>query len=147
MTQFFAAAGGLFALLTFIHFFGDWLFQTQFEAINKSKSRRVRARHCTIYTLFFVPVLAMLTTTFVSFLACIVILWGSHYVIDTYVPVLLWARYLRKIARLQKADEEEELGEAFVSLWKEPVYPILFIAVDQIFHLMFLWPVVLFILL
>jgi len=36
---------------------------------------------------------------------------------------------------------------AFAQLWKDPVYPILFITVDQILHLAFLWPVVLLIIL
>lgn len=147
MLEFFVAAGSLFAMLSFIHFFGDWLFQSQFEAINKSKSWKVRARHCAVYTLFFIPVLYLMTNSLIIFLACVAILWTSHFVIDTYIPVALWAIYIRRIAELRQANNQEEVFKTFASLWKEPVYPILFIAVDQILHLTFLWPVIYLILL
>jgi len=146
MIEFFAAAGGLFALLTFIHFFGDWLFQSQYEATNKSKNTKIRALHCTIYTAFFVPMFWILGVTSYTFIICVAILWVSHFVIDTYIPVILWAHYLRKIPEL-KQFWDTELEFTFIQLWKKPVYPILFITVDQILHLTFLWPIVFLILL
>lgn len=158
MIEFFSAAGGLFALLAFVHFFGDWLFQSQYEALHKSKNAKIRARHCLIYTLFFVPVLYFAGVTNWIFAISLVVLWGSHFIIDTYIPVVLWAKYLRRIPDLQasalKGQSEDgtvswgiDLETQFQRLWYQPVYPILFIMVDQILHLTFLWPIVLLILL
>jgi len=156
MIEIFAAAGGLFTMLAFVHFFADWLFQTQHEAMHKHNDRRVRARHCTIYTVFFIPVLLILGMSPWLYASALAILWASHFIIDTYIPVLLWAKYMRKIPALDEKGRgfwDSSIGDvigsqkAFAQLWKEPVYPILFIAVDQILHLSFLWPVVFLILL
>lgn len=156
MIEFFAAAGGLFAMLTFVHFFADWLFQTQHEATRKHKDWKVRAWHCLVYTAFFIPVVLALAPTAWALGGSLAILWVSHFVIDTYIPVFLWAKYMRKISDLNPTGrkfndtmlKDLTVGqEEFARLWKLPVYPILFIAVDQIFHLAFLWPVVFLILL
>jgi hypothetical protein len=147
-----AISGGLFAFLTFIHFFADWVFQSQFEAVNKTKNSLVRARHCTIYTAFFVPAILLIGLTGWQIPVALLTLWLSHYFIDTYVPVFLWARWFRKIPELQKKNLSiksehcsfnKDEKQVFAELWSQPVYPILFIAVDQIFHLTFLWVVVL----
>ena len=156
MIEFFAAAGGLFAMLTFVHFFADWLFQSQYEASHKHNDWKVRARHCTVYTVFFVPIFLMLGVPIWPALGAISILWVSHFGIDTYIPVFLWAKYMRKIPVLNEGGpgfwntqirHMLDGQKAFAESWKKPIYPILFIAVDQILHLAFLWPVVLLILL
>lgn len=92
-----ARTGGVFSLLVFWHFVADWAFQTHKEAMAKAKDRVVRLIHCLKYGAAFVPVLLFLG------------LWGdhrydvslcllvaSHYVIDSYVPVVLWAKHLRR---------------------------------------------------
>lgn len=147
MIQFFAAAGGLFAMLSFVHFFGDWLFQSQYEATHKSKNTGVRARHCTIYAAFFLPVLLFLGVSNSVLVASLAILWVSHFVIDTYIPTVLWAKYLRRVPKLRDAKDKLATTRTFIELWSQPIYPILFITVDQILHLTFLWPVVFLILL
>ena len=139
MINIIALFGGLFALFSFVHFFADWIFQSQREAQNKHKNPKIRAIHCTIYTLFFVPLILILTTVTWKVAVCLSILWISHFIIDTYIPVFLWARYMRKIPELQGDSAKEE----FVALWQKPVYPILLIAIDQISHLTFLWAVTL----
>ena len=132
--------GGLFSVFAFVHFFSDWIFQTNHEAINKHKDMFIRARHCTIYTIFFVPLLLLLTTVLWKVIISIMILWFSHYIIDTYIPVYLWAKHMRKIPHLNCLSAEPK--EKFKELWLKPVYPILFIVVDQILHLLFLWPAI-----
>lgn len=143
MLELFSIAGGLFAVLTFVHFFADWLFQSHFEATNKHKNAKVRAWHCLIYTIAFIPILLVMDVSVTAMIISLFILFISHFFIDTYIPVYLWAKYLRKAPPLQK----ENLGnktemQAFAEMWSNPVYPILFIAVDQILHLTFLWPVI-----
>jgi hypothetical protein len=96
----FALAGGLFSALTFIHFFVDWICQTHAEAMAKHNNAKVRARHCLIYTLGFVPLL--LTFTYVGALTllelsiCLLILFVSHFIEDTYLPVVYWTLYARR---------------------------------------------------
>jgi hypothetical protein len=107
-----AILGGIYVLLAFWHFPADWLFQSQKEALAKAKDHLVRARHCTVYTLLYVPLLLLLRTRVhegifdygpnvetmlgYQFWASLAILWVSHFIIDTYWPVMMWAKYLRR---------------------------------------------------
>jgi hypothetical protein len=43
-----------FISLVFVHFIMDWLFQTNYQALNKSKHFNVLLTHSTIYTLGFI---------------------------------------------------------------------------------------------
>lgn len=79
----------------------------------------------------------------IAMVTSLLVLFVSHFIIDTYIPVYLWAKYLRRAPQLQNAALGEKTGnQVFGEMWGSPVYPILFIAVDQILHLTFLWPVV-----
>lgn len=140
MLEFFATAGGLFAVLAFIHFFADWIFQTHREATNKHNNPFIRGRHCLVYTAAFVPFMLLIGISGWSLLVSIATLFLSHFIIDTYVPVFLWARYMRRVPALIKSTDKQT---TFKQLWEQPVYPILFITIDQICHLTFLWPIVL----
>lgn len=93
-------AGGLLSILTFIHFFVDWIFQSHAEAMVKHNNWKVRAKHCAIYTLGFVPLLVYFFM--LHFLTpwelglSIAILFISHFCEDTYIPVFWWARFIRR---------------------------------------------------
>jgi hypothetical protein len=107
-----AQVGGVFAVLVFWHFFADWVFQSHKEAMAKAKNHLVRARHCVVYTVLFIPLLLLLSVRegqdvlggtgtasleiTSSFYISLAILFFSHFVIDTYIPVMLWAKYLRR---------------------------------------------------
>src|SRR5690348_3766544 len=91
-----ALAGGLFAAFTFVHFVVDWIMQTHAEAMAKHNNWKVRARHCLIYTVGFVPLMWYLNFTMVQWVVGLNILFWSHFVEDTYIPVFLWAKYIRK---------------------------------------------------
>jgi len=102
-----ALMGGVFAILAFWHFPADWLFQSHKEALAKAKNHLVRARHCLVYTAIYVPVLLLLRlrinpydglhlASLDNFWWCLAILWVSHFIIDTYWPVMMWAKYLRR---------------------------------------------------
>jgi len=113
-----ALLGGVFVLLAFWHFPADWLFQSQKEALAKAKDHLVRARHCTVYTLLFVPLLLLLRVRIHGdifgngddielvlgwqFWTCLAILWVSHFIIDTYWPVMMWAKYLRRAPEFKR---------------------------------------------
>lgn len=93
-------AGGFLSILTFIHFFVDWIFQSHAEAMVKHNNWKVRAKHCAIYTLGFVPLLIFIFLH--NFLTpwelglSIAILFISHFCEDTYIPVFWWARFIRR---------------------------------------------------
>lgn len=103
--------GALFSLFVFWHFVSDWVFQSQKEALAKAKDRKVRAWHCLKYTAPFAPLLSLFRIRTSSdmfsgpevdlalgwqFYTALAILFVSHYIIDSYVPVMLWAKYLRR---------------------------------------------------
>jgi hypothetical protein len=98
------------------------------------------------------------------FWTALAILWTSHFIIDTYWPVMMWAKYLRRApqfkdvvtpferARLnaQRKGWEDKVvdkvyydsdEEAFKAFFMTPLGGLLCIVMDQLFHLAFLWPV------
>jgi hypothetical protein len=124
----------LFVVLVFLHFIADWVFQTHFEAVNKTKNAYIRFIHCVIYaTLVTVPLTFIVPLSLTGGILAYVTLLVSHFIIDTYIPVYLWAKYLRRIPNLTK--------ENFASHFKHPVHVILFIMIDQLAHISFLWVV------
>lgn len=88
--------GGYFALLTLLHFTVDWVFQSHDEAMAKSRDRAVRLKHCAVYTLPFALVMTASTWSFWPCLGACALLLVSHFVEDTYLPVLWWAKYVRR---------------------------------------------------
>lgn len=189
-----ALAGGLFAILTFIHFVVDWIFQTHAEAMVKHNNAKVRARHCAIYTSGFVPLLLAFVwfsvLTPLQFIACVLILFVSHFVEDTYLPVFYWALHVRRPPEVRwtiklvngcgwlydpndelwkplslslddtsnqwrldlacsvkdtetcKAANKQLALRGFMEFVNTALGKILMIAVDQIIHLAFLFPII-----
>lgn len=152
-----ALAGGLFAVLTFIHFFVDWIFQSHSEAMVKHNNPKVRAKHCLIYTLGFVPFMWLCGFTFWEWVISLNVLFWSHFIEDTYLPVYLWAKYIRRPSEMTTSHHETYMREdgsmaskvlppdpkwGFVEFIKTPLGKILMITIDQIIHLCFLWVLV-----
>jgi hypothetical protein len=152
-----ALAGGLFAIMAFIHFFVDWIFQSHSEAMIKHNHPWIRAKHCLIYTVGFIPLMCFLKYSFWEWLIALNVLFWSHFAEDTYLPVFLWAKYIRRPSemtepwketytrvdgsaafRVHPPDPKRGFGE-FV---QTPIGKILMIAIDQIIHLTFLFPLV-----
>lgn len=94
-----ALAGGLFAILALVHFVVDWVFQSHSEAMVKHNNPKVRAKHCAIYTLGFLPLFYLFGFEWWEWLIGANVLFWSHFVEDTYVPVFLWAKYIRRPPR------------------------------------------------
>lgn len=149
--------GGLFAVFAFVHFFVDWIFQSHSEAMVKHNDRRVRTKHCLIYTIGFVPLMWVLGFTPWEWVIGLNILFWSHFIEDTYIPVYLWARFIRRPPEMTdpwkeqytRADGEvafkvhpPDPKQGFVEFVKTPLGKILMIAIDQIIHLSFLFPLV-----
>lgn len=147
-------AGGLFALLSFVHFFVDWVFQSHAEAMVKHNNPLIRAKHCLIYTAGFAPVLCVLGFSFWELLISLNILFWSHFVEDTYIPVYLWAKFIRKPPEMFKPSTTTDITDGYIHVSppdpkkgfgefvQTPLGKILMIAIDQIVHLAFLWPIV-----
>ena len=91
-----ALAGGLFSIMAFIHFFVDWIFQSHSEAMVKHNHPWIRAKHCLIYTIGFIPLMCFLKYSFWEWLIALNILFWSHFAEDTYIPIFLWAKYIRR---------------------------------------------------
>ncbi len=140
-----AKVGGVFALLTLCHFVADWVFQSHDEAMAKSRNALVRARHCLVYTVLCeVAIGAMVPLTWPVGVFIAIVLWLSHFLEDSYMPVYMWARYIRKPPEMTNKVSEEVPGielARFIRFVETTLGKILLIAIDQIVHLMFLIPV------
>jgi hypothetical protein len=155
MIDLLAKAGGIFSLLVFFHFAVDWLFQSHDEAMAKSSNWRVRWRHCEIYTFPFIPVMWLLKLTYIEMAIGILVLFFSHFFEDTYYPVLLWVKHIRKPPHFNPKSHFNPVGhhmpdfnskeadvERFKAFVSTPLGIILVIAVDQIIHISFLFVIV-----
>ncbi len=147
-----ALAGGLFSILVFIHFFVDWIFQSHAEAMVKHNNPKIRAKHCLIYTIGFVPFMALFHLSWVEWLFALNLLFWSHFCEDTYIPVYLWAKYVRRPPEMIEPRKQTGLDgyvsvlppdpkAGFVEFIQTPMGKILMIAIDQIIHIAFLLPI------
>ncbi len=147
-----ALTGGLFSILVFIHFFVDWIFQSHAEAMVKHNNPKVRAKHCLIYTIGFVPFMALFHLSWMEWLFALNLLFWSHFIEDTYFPVYLWAKYIRKPPEMFKpitvtyTDGYTKVlppstRTGFLEFINTPMGKILMIAIDQIIHIAFLFPI------
>lgn len=128
---------GLFPILVFNHFVVDWIFQSHDEAMRKSTEPWIRARHCAVYTAGFGPLLWLLHWDVTRLFVASQILFWSHFFEDTYLPIYYWARYIRRVPVVQ------ERGLLGFKQWAgTPLGILLIVAVDQIVHIAFLWPLV-----
>lgn len=147
-----STVGGLFALLSFWHFVSDWGFQSHNEAMKKASDNHVRARHCTIYTVLMSPLVYVLCGPTATLWVSLALLWASHFLIDTYIPVYLWAKHIRRAPAFNTTSEaidlfskkkfadDTDLGR-LTAMGRDPLGLILMIVVDQVFHLFFLLPI------
>jgi len=149
-----AMAGGLFAVFAFVHFLVDWIFQSHAEAMVKHNNPWIRAKHCLIYTVGFVPLLWAVHFSFWEWVIGLNILFWSHFCEDTYIPVYLWAKYIRRPPEMTRPSTQVRTEDGYISVAapdpkkgfvefiQTPLGKILMIAVDQIIHLTFLFPIV-----
>jgi len=139
----------LFSLAVFWHFVSDWFFQSHTEALTKSRDDFVIAWHCLKYSvMFMIPVCWIgLGGSAMLCLLNLNILYWSHYFIDSYIPVMWWAKFLRKYPTFHGDSttlDDKNLSdlEAFKLMAATPLGLILIITIDQLLHIAFLIPVV-----
>ncbi len=112
-----------FIWLLVAHLLGDWIFQTDYQALNKARGGLNRAliTHCLTYTLTFMPVF-WLSGISLGWLAFIFV---AHVFIDRRAPVI-W--FLKRV----KGMSDEALKKAFFMV----------IMTDQVIHVVTLVVVV-----
>lgn len=144
--------GGLLAILTFIHFFTDWIFQSHSETMVKHNNPKIRAKHCLIYTAGFVPFFLVCQFSWAEWLVALNILFWSHFYLDTYHGVFLWAKYIRRPPEMTEPRKHVGVDgytfvlppdpkAGFVDFVQTTLGKILLIAIDQISHITFLIPI------
>jgi hypothetical protein len=133
-----ALMGGIFSVLTFIHFFVDWIFQSHAEAMVKHNNPKIRAKHCLIYTVGFVPFFLFCNFSWIEWIIALNILFWSHFCEDTYIPVMIWAKYIRKPPEMNPPADPIK---GFIEFVNTPLGKILMIVIDQIIHILFLFPI------
>lgn len=143
-------AGGLLFILTLIHFFLDWTFQTQKEAMEKHDNPIVRAKHCLIYSFGFSPIMLIMNFSILELFIGLAILFVSHFILDTYIVVFLWLKYIRK--PYEKYEMYENInGKTIYNSFNEEYFRefvntqlglILALVIDQITHIICLIPIV-----
>jgi hypothetical protein len=110
----------LFDKLLVAHLVGDWLLQTEWQALNKSKNYRALFSHIAVYSLIMLGVLVA-DFGFQNIYAYIVVamLASSHALLDRGWPVIRFMKTFRLI--VERKPER----------W-------LVMAVDQVIHVAFL---------
>src|SRR5208282_47685 len=147
-----ALMGGILAVLSFIHFFVDWIFQSHAEALVKHNNPKIRAKHCLIYTVGFIPLFLLCQLSWVEWLFALNVLFWSHFCEDTYIPVMLWAKYIRRPPEMTQPRQRTEVDgyvtilppdskAGFIEFIQTTLGKILMIAIDQIIHITFLIPI------
>jgi len=135
-----AEAGGALIVLMFVHFFADWVLQTDDMARRKAdESPWLLVVHSTVYAVAFIPILlhafrfspSLVASSFLALLM-------SHGAIDTYTPLWLWARLIRRPQEMR----DDPVG-GFTAWSSKPYGMLLTSGLDQFMHISFLVPVAL----
>ena len=117
----------VFAVFLVCHLAGDFLLQTDWQAVNKrgglsrnSDARRALVSHVSVYTLVFVPAIVWIASQkSVLALALLPVIFIPHLIQDDTRALMAWNRTVKKSA--------PPPGEA------------VYMAIDQAFHVIFLF--------
>jgi len=144
MIEYLADFGGLFALYMLWHFAVDFGAQTHAQGHGKSvrnaKGNGYLLAHCLTYTVLMVIPLYFFLPRW-DLLVAAVILWGSHMIGDTYWPVYLWYRFIRR-PPLPEGHAGWSMEAAGVRIRENPGDGVILMVVDQVYHLTFLLPMI-----
>ncbi|KFL63784.1 DUF3307 domain-containing protein [Bacillus cereus ATCC 10876] len=111
----------LFIVLYIGHKIGDYLLQTDYQAVNKKDNWIALISHCFIYTLA-VSIMAYVFVGFFNWTA-IFILFISHIIIDRKIFLNWWAKNIKRI----RDTEEPAVQPGLIELDQAFHYIILFI--------------------
>lgn len=117
----------VFAVFVVCHLAGDFLFQTDWQATHKHRglsrdreARRALLSHVTIYTLLFIPAIIWIATQkSPAAVALLPVIFLPHLIQDDARALMTWNRVVKRTAL--------------------PPGDAVYIAVDQAFHLVFLF--------
>ena len=115
----------LFEILFIVHLIMDFIFQRQWEGLNKHTRLKALIFHCSIYTIGFIPVFWFLNINFLW----LIVIFASHFIIGQN-SIVLWI--LEKL----KGVKEEKTSE---SIWT-----LLLIGTDQMLHVFVLILIIIF---
>jgi hypothetical protein len=113
----------VFIWLMFVHFIADWVFQTHDQATNKTKNWKYLLSHCLVYTAFFIIPFFIFKINLLWLIAIFLV----HVILDKR-SFLVWI--MKNIKKITLENVPEHL------------YYLLIITIDQIFHLLLLWIIV-----
>ncbi len=85
----------LFDWLLIAHLIGDWLFQTEYEVLNKAKGRffnQALWAHVIKYTACFVPVVYLFHLGWWP----LVPIFASHLWLDRRTPIIWWQKNIKR---------------------------------------------------
>lgn len=101
-----------------VHFIADFIFQSDWMAVNKSKHWDVLVIHVTVYTMTFWLFLAIFTTlSFVTIFYFLGVTWLSHYVTDW-----LTSRWTSRLWFIELEDAPLRGRGKNGFLWKGTIY-------------------------
>jgi hypothetical protein len=140
--------GGLMMLLVLIHTSSDFVFQSHASAMIKHNHPWVRAKHCLIYMASFLPFLIWWGLPVWQLVLAANILFWSHFAIDTYYGVFLWALHIRKPPCMVDPVRTErgtfvpaDPKAGFIKFIDNALGKILMVVIDQLSHVWFLLPI------
>lgn len=119
--------------LTAAHFVGDWFLQTDFIQQNKARNSRLRWLHVFLATLPTGVGLLFLSADPKMLSAVYLWLVGSHWLIDSYLPLYWWRKVVMR-------DPECESIERFAAAFNTPRGMVVYVAMDQMLHFFCLIP-------
>ncbi|CDQ41841.1 hypothetical protein BN990_04220 [Virgibacillus salexigens] len=104
------------------HNIGDYLFQTDWQAQNKTKKRLARFRHCFVYSLT-IGLLLLIPFNWVVASIVFLITLIEHYLVDSRKPIIVWKNFLEKKIAKQKNFEIKNVPQFVI------------ISIDQTVHI------------
>ena len=144
----FEDAGGMFALLMYVHFIADFLQQSSYNTDEKYTNHMALLKHSAIYSIQFLPFMFFLQFTSWEIVAGFLWLIVSHFAIDSMWFTKLWVFKLyrppelfRDRGRLPIYDCETAML-AFDKWSITPNGRMRILLIDQVQHATALWPLV-----
>lgn len=125
------------------HLFGDYLLQNRWMARRKLDSRRWRTYHVTVYTLPFLPIVALYAHTWTRGVLFVVLLFVLHWLTDsrqfrsTFGDFIHWHLVVKPEQRRKEwrhSNGGTDASEAIVGRLPPNTWPLVSSAVDQTLH-------------
>ena len=150
LVDYFEDAGGLFAMLVFVHFIADFVHQNAFHKDNKGWRYQALYKHSALYTIQFLPFMFWLKLECWEVVIGMMWLFVSHILIDSGVGTRTWIAKIYRPPDLfgGKAYNEVPYHNASfvrsaIDRWVlTPHGRITVLLIDQIQHATAIWPIV-----